>query len=78
MKEKVVSIEEIPRNETLLEKDIIYIKNRKFYRGVVIGRMGPVILIKKKDLFNGEGRNLKEKIRIENVLGIVKEENEEN
>lgn len=76
LKEKVVSLDELPRNETLLEKDIVYLKNRKFYRGTVIGRMGANILVKKKDLFNGEegNGNLKEKIRIEYVVGVVKDE----
>ena len=72
---KFVSVEELPAGETLLEKDIVYTKSGKLYRGIVIGRMGHVVLIRRKDLFDGTEEDKKEKIGIENVLGIVKKEN---
>lgn len=62
---------ELPSGETLLEKEIIYSKNRELHRGTVIGRMGATLLIRKKD-------DRKEKIGIEMVLGVVKKENEES
>jgi len=75
---KFVSVEELPPGETLLEKDIVYTRNGKLYRGTVIGRMGHIVLIRRKDLFDGKDEDRKEKIGIEMVLGIVKKEKHDN
>ena len=71
---KFVSIEELPRGESLLEKDIVYTKSGKLYRGTVIGRVGHVILIRRKSFFDGKDEDRKEKVGIEGVIGVVKKE----
>jgi len=71
---KFVSVGELPPGETLLEKDIVYMRNGRTYRGVVIGRIGHVILVRRKELFSGKDEDRKEKIGIECVMGVVKEE----
>ena len=75
---KVKSIEFIPidelENNELLEKDIIYLDGKMdFQRGIVIGRIGAMLFVRKKELFDNVDLDRKEKIPIEYVVGVVKE-----
>ena len=76
------SIEFIPIDEAdgeLLEKDVIYIDgNFEWQRGIVIARMGSMLFIRKKGLFDGVDLDRKEKVPIENVMGVVRGEDEES
>ncbi len=74
------SIEFIPLDEMngseLLEKDVVYIDgNFEWQRGVVIARMGSMLFIRKKGLFDGVDLDRKERVPLENIMGVVKEEN---
>ncbi len=68
---KIVSIEELPKGTNLLEKDIVYVQRGKFYRGTVIGRSGHILLIRRKNFFDGSDEDRKDKISIEGVIGVV-------
>ena len=71
-------IEFIPIEETdggLLEKDVVYIDgNFEWQRGVVIARMGSMLFVRKKGLFDGADLDRKERVPLENIMGVVKEE----
>ena len=72
------SIEYIPidliEDGNLLEKDVIYIdSNFEFHRGIVIGWQSNMLFIRQKGLFDGSDLDRKEKIPLENVIGVVKE-----
>jgi len=76
------SIEFIPIDEVddggLLEKDVVYIDgNFEWQRGVVIARMGSMLFVRKKELFDGTDLDRKERVPIENIMGVVKENGSE-
>jgi len=75
------SIEFIPLDEVddgkLIEKDVIYIDgNFEWQRGIVIARMGSMLFVRKKGLFDGVDLDKKEKVPLENIMGVVKENGE--
>jgi len=72
-------LEGIRYNGGLLEKDIVYIDGSfEWQRGVVIGKMGSTLFVRKRDLFDGTDLDRKERVPIENVVGVVKDRHEES
>ncbi len=69
-----IPIDMLDNDGGLLEKDVIYIDgNFEWQRGIVIARMGSMLFIRKKELFDGVDLDRKEKVPLENIMGVVKE-----
>jgi len=74
---RMKSVRFVPVDETdsMLNKDILYLDGSyEWQRGVVIGWQGNMLFVRKRELFDGTDLDKKEKVPIENVMGVVKEE----
>ena len=74
-----IPIDEMENNGGLLEKDIVYLDGGlEWQRGIVIGKIGSMLLVRKKRLFDGVDMDRKERVPIDYVMGVVKDQHEES